>query len=192
MQMGNDNDAIVDLTRAISLDPKNAGAHADRARLCHKHGQYESAVADFQKAHVLDPSAGYDRLAVASNHDVNGEMRESHTFHSLAIEEFEGDEEDGCDRPPVGEGFREQTDVLNTDLLTRRETPPHSRVLHEGGTNGATSVTGLDDKATYSDSLLKRVEVELVEDDTIAEATPLVSSPNADAIGGGQRGPAEG
>lgn len=182
MRMGNDNDAIVDLTRAISLDPKNAGAHAQRARLCHKHGQYESAVADFEKAHALDPSAGYDRLAGASNHEMIGEMRESQTFHSLTIEEVDGDE-DECERERslVEGGFGGLANVTNADAPTRRDTPPHSFDADEGGAYGATAMTGQDDDAKYSDSLLKRVEVELVADD-IAEATQLVSSPNADAV----------
>ncbi|EJK54560.1 hypothetical protein THAOC_25800 [Thalassiosira oceanica] len=182
MRMGNDNDAIVDLTRAISLDPKNAGAHAERARLCHKHGQYESAVADFEKAHALDPSAGYDRLAGVSNHEMIGEMRESQTFHSLTIEEVDGDE-DECERERslVGGGFGGLANVTNADAPTRRDTPPHSFDADEGGAYRATAMTGQDDDAKYSDSLLKRVEVELVEDD-IAEATQLVSSPNADAV----------
>ena len=170
--MGNDNDAIVDLTRAISLDPENAGAHAERARLCHKHGQYESAVADFERAHVLDPYAGYDRLAGASNREMIGETRESQTFHSLTIEEFDGDEE-GCDRPLAN--------VVNDDATIRRDPPPPSCVVDEGGTRGATATTGPGDDAKYNDSLLKRVEVELVEDDAAIADAP-VPSPNADAM----------
>ena len=172
MRMGNDNDAIVDLTRAISLDPENAGAHAERARLCHKHGQYESAVADFERAHVLDPSAGYDRIVGASNREMIGETRESQTFHSLTIEEFDGDEE-GCDRPLAN--------VVNDDATIRRDPPPPSCVVDEGGTRGATATTGPGDDAKYNDSLLKRVEVELVEDDAAIADAP-VPSPNADAM----------
>ena len=140
--------------------------------------EYESAVADFERAHVLDPSAGYDRIVGASNREMIGETRESQTFHSLTIEEFDGDEE-GFDRPLVGV----EANVANVyaDAPARRDPPPPSCVVDEGGTRGATATTGPGDDAKYNDSLLKRVEVELVEDDAAIADAP-VPSPNADAM----------
>ncbi len=64
---GRTKEALVLADRAVSLDPKNAGAYHARGQIRDALGRYADAVADFSKVVQLDPKAAeaYDRRGSA-------------------------------------------------------------------------------------------------------------------------------
>jgi tetratricopeptide (TPR) repeat protein len=61
--------AIRDLTEAIHLDPKGAGAYNNRGRAYRKKGEYDLAIRDFTEAIRLDP-----KLAAAYGNGTLGDV----------------------------------------------------------------------------------------------------------------------
>ena len=57
--------SVADLTKAISLEPKNGQLYADRGRVYEKVGQQSKATRDYEKAKTLGYKSGQSKNAVS-------------------------------------------------------------------------------------------------------------------------------